>query len=170
MKYWKGSATAALLALLLCCGGATGEQEAVAAAPEIDVAAKEAIAAAGERLLDAYLARDMDRWLAGFTEDIVVMPPGERMTVGLDALREASRIMFSWHEKYEIKIDSELLEIAVAGDWAYTRDIYEARYLPPGGGDPILDPGRSLIIWRRQPDGAWLISRYMSNGPTGGRS
>ncbi|MDH3254216.1 MAG: DUF4440 domain-containing protein [Acidobacteriota bacterium] len=168
MKLWKGSAVAALMVVLLCCGEATGRQEVVDATSEVDIAAMEAIAAAGERLRDAYLARDVDRWLAGFTEDVVVMPPGARMIVGLDALREASQLQFGWLEKYGIEIDGEPLETVVVGDWAYTRDGYEVRYQPLDGGDPTLDRGRSLAIWKRQPDGSWLLSRYMFNRPTDG--
>lgn len=168
MKHWKSSALAALMILLLCCGGTTGKQEIVDAAPATDLAAAEAIAAAGERLREAYLAQDLDRWLAGFTEDVVAMPPGARMIVGLDALREASRIQFGWLENYEIEIDGTPLETIVAGDWAYTRDGYEVRYKSLDGGEPFVDRGRSLAIWSRQPDGAWLVSRYMSNRPTDG--
>ncbi len=168
MKHWKGLAVAAVAALVVCCAGAAGEEEAVKAAPAIDDAAEEAIAAANQRLLDAYLARDLERWLAGFAEDVVLMPPGVMMIVGLDALREASRIQFGELEKYEVAIEGEPAEIVVAGGWAYTRTSYEARYQPLDGGEPILDRGRSLAIWERQPDGAWLVSRYISNRPLPG--
>jgi uncharacterized protein (TIGR02246 family) len=168
MKYWKGPAVAVLATLLLSCVGAAGEQEVAKAAPENDDAAEAAVAAAGEKLVDAYVARDLERWLAGFTEDVVLMPPGVGMIVGLDALREASQVQFGLLEEYETQFDGEPLEIVVAGDWAYTRDGYELRYLPAGGGEPILDRGRSMTIWKRQSDGAWLVSRHMANRPTRG--
>lgn len=170
MKHWKGIGLVAVTAILVCCAGAAGEEEAVQAAPAIDAAAEEMIAAANERLLEAYLARDLERWLAGFAEDVVLMPPEAMMIVGLDALREASRIQFERLAEYEVEIEGEEAEIVVAGDWAYSRADFEARYQPLDGGEPIVDRGRSLAIWERQPGGEWLISRYMANRPQHGPS
>ena len=165
MKPWKTAAVVGLMAVSVCCTRTAGEEEPAHVVAAIDNAAKEALVAANERLLDAYLTRDIDGWLAGFADDVLVMPPGEGMVVGLDALREASQIMFDAMEKGETEYKGETLEIVVVGDWAYTRDGYEARHWPLDAGQPIIDRGRSLTIWKRQPDGAWLVSRHIANRP-----
>lgn len=167
MKYWQGHVVATLAVLLVACPGVAGQGEVEEAAPS-DEAAVEAIAAANERLLNAFLARDLDGWLAGLAEDVVLMPPGEFMIVGIEAVREASRAQFSWLEDYATEIEGDNLETVVAGSWAYTRSSYEARHQPLAGGEPVLDRARSLTIWERQPDGTWLVARHINNRPPHG--
>lgn len=167
MKHWQSYGTAALAVLLLACADAAGQGGVEKAAPS-DEAAVEAIAAANSRLLDAFLARDLEGWLAGFAEDIVMMPPGEFMIVGIDALREASRTQFRWLEEYATEIEGESLETVVAGSWAFTRSTYEVRHQPLAGGDPLFERARSLTIWQRQPDGTWLAARHINNRPPQG--
>ncbi len=176
MTNWKGTAVAGFAIFLACCGGAAGEREAASAPPAVDeaaeqaiaAAAEQAVAAANERLLDAYLKRDVERWLAGFSEDVIVMPPGAFMLVGRDALGEVIRTQFAWLEAYETAIEAEPLEIVVAGDWAYSRASFEVRHQPLDGREPIVERGRSLTIWQRQGDGDWLVSRHILNRPPQG--
>lgn len=164
MVPWKNLAAVAFAVLLACCGHAVGQEDLEQAAPYEDAAAA-AIAAVNQRLLEAYVARDLEGWLAGLTEDVILMPAGEFMIVGIEAVREASRAQFSWLEEYTTEIESETLETVVAGDWAFTRSSYEARYRPIAGGEPVVDRARSLTIWQRQPNGDWLAARHMNNRP-----
>ncbi len=166
MKHRSPHSAAALALLVVACAGATGDQEArEQQAPAPDPAASAAIEAAGARLLDAYLAGDLEGWLEGFSDDVVLLPAGAPMIVGTDALREASRIQFGLLESFETEIRTEPQEIEVTGDWAYVLESFEIRLTPLAGGDPVVEQRRLLTIWRRQADGLWKISRGMTNRP-----
>lgn len=52
----------------------------------------------------------------------------------------------------------ELREIRIAGDLAYTVS-HLAVTVTPAGGDPMHLAGFILSIFRKQPDGRWLLAR-----------
>jgi ketosteroid isomerase-like protein len=35
--------------------------------------------------------------------------------------------------------------------------------IPPGAKSPQKDKGKVLAVWRKQPDGSWLVSRVSWN-------
>ena len=59
------------------------------------------------------------------------------------------------------KYDLEIKEVLVAGSLAVVRDVWKftTRRTP---GEPTIETVKSFEVWRRQPDGAWRISRWIS--------
>jgi ketosteroid isomerase-like protein len=53
-----------------------------------------------------------------------------------------------------------LVEVVVSGDLAVLRDIWDMSQV--AGTDTTRQSLRSYEVWRRQPDGAWRIARWIS--------
>jgi ketosteroid isomerase-like protein len=59
--------------------------------------------------------------------------------------------------KYEL----EIKEVIVAGSLAVVRDVWKFTTRRTAG-EPTVETVKSFEVWRRQPDGAWRISRWIS--------
>ena len=59
------------------------------------------------------------------------------------------------------KYDLEIKEVLVAGSLAVVRDVWKftTKATP---GKPTVETVKSFEVWRRQPDGAWRICRWIS--------
>jgi ketosteroid isomerase-like protein len=55
------------------------------------------------------------------------------------------------------------LTIEGGGGGAHVEATWEGTFVPPGGGDPIADKGKSLAVLQKQADGSWKLSRDMWN-------
>jgi ketosteroid isomerase-like protein len=54
-------------------------------------------------------------------------------------------------------------ELQMIGDTAIEQLSYMVAIDPVGGGERIRDDGRSLTIWKREPDGVWRIAQTIWN-------
>jgi len=109
--------------------------------------------------IEAVNAGDLARLLGWMTDDVVLLNPG-RAPFGRDGFPAA----FSGaHENFLIRCVSELEELVVAGDVAYTlcRDSLTVtpRVTPRAGGEETQLAGHRITIYRKQPDGRWLLAR-----------
>ena len=136
------------LCILAACG-----QPAVEGSVDRDVAE---IRATHSALDDAARGGDYTDWSGLFTPDAVIMPPGRPAIEGERGLRD----LFDGRPE-GLEGGSELLEVEVRGDLAFVRGRYRLRGTGPDG--PIEDSGNMLEIWRRQPDGRWLLARDLWN-------
>jgi uncharacterized protein (TIGR02246 family) len=53
---------------------------------------------------------------------------------------------------------SEILELQVLGEWAFTRNHIEMT-ITPAGADPIRRSGHTLTLLRKEPEGQWRLAR-----------
>lgn len=56
------------------------------------------------------------------------------------------------------------IDYEIHGDWAAGHYRYDWRVVPVAEGDTIEDVGQGLYVYRRQPDGSWLIAYDFWNG------
>ena len=113
------------------------------------------------RVLDTFEEGDVDAFMALTTQDVVLMPPGERTLPSREAARS---LMADFFGTYAIEIESVSLdEIVVAGDWAFVRDTYVSNLTPRSGGETMRARGKNVWILRRQADGSWKVARNMWN-------
>ena len=54
---------------------------------------------------------------------------------------------------------SELEEVVVVGEVAYTRAQDSLSVRPHAGGEAMQLAGHRLTVYRKQPDGRWLLAR-----------
>jgi len=100
-------------------------------------------------------AGDLERLLALTTDDVVFVNPGQA-PFG----REGFSIAFSAaHQRARIRCRSELEEVVVVGDVAYTRSRDALSVTQRAGGRATELAGHRITIYRKQPDGRWLLAR-----------
>jgi uncharacterized protein (TIGR02246 family) len=105
--------------------------------------------------IEAVNAGDLARLLPLMADDVVFLNPGQA-PFG----REGFSIAFSAaHRQAVVRCISELEEIVVVGEVAYTRSRDALSVTPRGGGEATQLAGHRITIYRRQPDGRWLLAR-----------
>jgi len=117
-----------------------------------------------DRAFDAATAeRGMDGFLEFIAPDVTLLPPGEALQHGRDAMRDhwkdllAQKGMIRWHP-----VEGQL---AASGDLGYTIGLYEL-HATDAKGQKQDHHGKYLTVWRKDPDGVWrVVSDLGSPGP-----
>jgi uncharacterized protein (TIGR02246 family) len=104
----------------------------------------------------ATAADDLPRVLELMAEDVVFLVAGHPPMRGRDQYAAAARANAG---KVRFDGSSEIQEIRVFGDWAYTWTQLSVTTMPIAGGEPTLRKGPTLSIFRKQEDGAWVLFR-----------
>jgi uncharacterized protein (TIGR02246 family) len=105
--------------------------------------------------IDAVNAGDLARLLTLMADDVVFLNPGQTL-LG----RKEFPVGFSAaHEQYRIRCISKLEEIVIVGELAYTLCRDSLSITPHAGGKPAELAGNRITIYRKQPDGRWLLAR-----------
>jgi uncharacterized protein (TIGR02246 family) len=134
-------------------------QQPVATLTEDDIAAIRA--AAEQEVVEATLAGDWGRLAATFTEDAVRLPPDEPLHKGRAAIKQWAED--NWGPVSYTAFTMEVKDVDGCGDLAYAWGPYSATVEVPGLEEPIEDIGKFLTVFRKQADGAWLVSVAMFN-------
>jgi uncharacterized protein (TIGR02246 family) len=105
--------------------------------------------------IDAVNAGDHVRLLTLMADDVVFLSPGQA-PFG----REVFFANFSAaHQQLRILCISELEEVVVAGEVAYTRSRDTLSVTPRAGGEATQLAGHRITVYRKQPDCRWLLAR-----------
>ena len=104
----------------------------------------------------ATAAEDLPQVLAMMAEDAVFLLPGQPPMRGRDAFAAAIRPAF---DRFHIESTSNIHEIQVAGDWAWCWNQLKVTMSPKSTGAPIRRSGYTLTVFRRNPDGRWVLFR-----------
>jgi uncharacterized protein (TIGR02246 family) len=91
--------------------------------------------------------------LSLMTEDAVFMVPG-RPPFGREAFAQASNAMAG----VRLEGTSEVVELQVQGDWAFSRNHIDLVMTPPSG-KPLRRAGYTLTLYRKKADGRWRLMR-----------
>ena len=105
--------------------------------------------------IDAVNAGDLVRLLTMMADDVVFLGPGEEPS-GRDGF---SAIFPAAHQQARIRCGSELEEVVVVGEVAYTWSRDSLSVTPSAGGETTQLAGHRLAVWRKQRDGRWLLAR-----------
>jgi ketosteroid isomerase-like protein len=90
--------------------------------------------------IDAVNAGDLVRLLTLMADDVVFLNP-------------------TAHQQSRIRCISELEEIVVVGEVAYTLCRDSLSVTPRADGEATELAGHRITIYRKQPDGRWLLAR-----------
>ena len=105
--------------------------------------------------IDAVNAGDLVRLLTLMTDDVVFLNPGQA-PLGRDGF---SGVFSAAHQQYRIHCISDLDEVVIVGDVAYTMCRDSVSVTPRARGDATELAGHRITIYRKQPDGRWLLAR-----------
>lgn len=106
-------------------------------------------------------AKDVDKTASYYTDDALILPPNMPAIHGKQQGRAMWQGMFSvpgfgggW------KVTK--VEVARSGDLGYVTGAYELSETD-ASGKPMVDKGKYLEIWKKQPDGSWKCVADMFN-------
>ena len=105
--------------------------------------------------IEAVNAGDLGRLLTLMTDDVVFLNPG-RAPVGRDGFSE---VFPAAHKQARIRCISELQEVVVVGEVAYTLSRDSLSVTPRAGGAATQLAGHRITVYRKKPDGRWLLAR-----------
>ncbi|WP_428936756.1 YybH family protein [Fontivita pretiosa] len=105
--------------------------------------------------IDAVNAGDLACLLSLMADDVVFLNPGHE-PFGRDGF---SAGFGAAHQRARIHCISDLEEIVVVGQVAYTRSRDSLSVIPRAGGEAMQLAGHRLTVYRQQPDGRWLLAR-----------
>ena len=105
--------------------------------------------------IDAVTTGDLNCLLTLMTDDVVFLNPGQS-PLGRDGF---SANFSAAHQQVRLRCISELEEVVVVGPVAYARSRDSLSVTPRAGGETMRLAGDRLTVYRRQPDGRWLLAR-----------
>jgi uncharacterized protein (TIGR02246 family) len=105
--------------------------------------------------IEAVNAGDLVRLLTLIADDVVFLNPGQA-PFGRDGF---SSTFTAAHQKVRIYCTSELEEVVVVGEVAYTRSRDALSVTLRAGGEATRLAGHRMTVYRKQPDGRWLLAR-----------
>jgi len=100
-----------------------------------------------------------------YSEDAILSPPNHDPVSGRAAIQEYLATFPPYAD-----MQTSPAEVEGRGNLAYAWGGFTMTITLPGAGGPIMERGKYLEIWRKQPDGWWRISRdiFNSNLPAAG--
>ncbi len=114
-----------------------------------------AFAAGADSMAAAANSGNIDAWGTYLTSSVEQLPPNGDAVVGREAVLA---VLKSFPPMSGVRFIQD--EVDGSADIAYIKGRYEMTLNPPGA-PPIVDRGKYLEIWRKQPDGRWLLDRDM---------
>jgi ketosteroid isomerase-like protein len=114
-----------------------------------------------QRFIKAAEGADIETLVALATDDVVIMSPNDTTIYGIEEYR-------AWWEEYFQYFRFQAFHepdrhVVVNGGFATEYAVYMIAIVPATGGNRMRDDGRSLTIWKRQPDDSWKIWQMMWN-------
>ena len=104
----------------------------------------------------ATAAGDVARVLSLMAEDVVFLAPERPPMQGRRAFERSLRELLATHT---ITSKGQVREVVTSGDLAYAWTDLTVTVAARDGGQPVERRGPTLSIFRRQPDGRWLLVR-----------
>jgi len=114
-----------------------------------------AIRAVHSTWIDAVNAGDLVCLLNSMADDCLFLNPGQT-PCGRDGFSAA---FSAAHQQARINCISELEDVVVVGEVAYTLSRDSLSVTPRAGGEAMQLAGHRITIYRKQPDGRWLLAR-----------
>lgn len=135
-----------------CCGRpAASDRYAVSETESGKVRA--IIEAQNARYMAAFKEKDAAAIAALHSEDVTVMAPGRQVVRGRKATEQ---LLFEDFQAGADEICFKTLEVSVNSDTAYEVGLYTVT-VRSESKETIADGGHYVVIWKRQPDGNWLM-------------
>lgn len=103
---------------------------------------------------------DVNALLALLADGFVFKGPSQPAIADLAAMRQR---LVEFHARFDERVDYQVEEVEIAGEWAWARVSERVTVTPKGGGAPTTLSGTHLSILVRQADGSWKVFRDVSS-------
>jgi uncharacterized protein (TIGR02246 family) len=145
--------TVSLIGFFLLAGCNTAPS--VPAAPVVDIAAEQGkirdLEAAWSK--DAG-AKDLEKSIANYADDAIMLTPGAPAAKGKDAIRAAWKDMLA-DPKGKLAFSTERVDVSASGDLASSKGSYTMTMTNPKTKKPVEDKGSYVTVYKKQADGNW---------------
>ena len=99
-------------------------------------------------------AKDVEKSVANYADDAVLIMPGAPPFKGRDAIRTAWKGMLD-DPNLKINFSADRVEIGASGDLATTKGSYTLTTTNPKTKKPVEDKGSYVTVYKKQADGGW---------------
>src|SRR5712664_3883228 len=97
-------------------------------------------------------AKDVEKSVANYADDAVLIMPGAPAFKGKDAIRTAWKGMLD-DPNLKINFSADRVEISASGDLASTKGSYTLTLTNPKTKKPVDDKGSYVTVYKKQADG-----------------
>jgi ketosteroid isomerase-like protein len=150
-------AGAALTALLTSCNAPMPDTH------DADVAALKATEAAWVK--DA-ATKDVEKFVAHYTDDASVLIPETPILNGKEAIRGGLKPMLA-DPNFAISFEPARVDVAKSGELGFTQGPYSMTTTNPKTKAPYTEKGKYLTVYKKQADGGWkaVEDTFMADAP-----
>jgi ketosteroid isomerase-like protein len=134
--------------------------------PSADMRAdEEALRRLDAEWVKAAQSKQVDAWVAFYSDDAAVLPPNEAMATDKDSIRKSVSGLLGL-PGLTISWQPTKVEVARGGDLAYLYGRYEVSF-DEAPGKRTTDRGKIVEIWKKQADGNWkcIVDTWNSDLP-----
>jgi ketosteroid isomerase-like protein len=142
-------AGAAAAAILSGCS-----QQAAKADPAQKAAIADQIRAMEAGWVKEYANRDLNRAVAHYADDAMLMPAGMDRMSGPKAIR-GGLTELTKDPNFQLTFAADRVEVAASGDLAYSRGTYRMQMTDPKTKKPHVETGNYITTYKKQADGSW---------------
>ena len=92
-------------------------------------------------------------WLSFYTDDAIMMPPGEKTCTDTASRTVSIKAMFAMPEA-KMRFQATKTEVAKSADLGYSAGVYQFSYKDAAGKE-MHETGKFCETWKKQADGTW---------------
>ena len=98
-------------------------------------------------------AKSAEGWLSFYSDDAIMMPPGEAVCKDKASRETSIKKMFAL-PGVSLRFQTNKVEVAQMGDLGYAVGVYQLRMQDSDGGE-YHETGKYCETWKKQSDGNW---------------
>ena len=118
----------------------------------------EAIRNVSINIVEAWNEGDYEGFMNSIDYNAILLPQNAPNIVGIEAIKSLYSNSF---ENFTFIVNESIEEITVSGDYGYVLGNWVGSMNPVDGSDTINFNNKTLDIYKKQPDGSWLMYRVM---------
>ena len=92
-------------------------------------------------------------WLSFYTNDAIMMPPGEKSCTDIASRATSIKAMFAMPAAH-MRFQATKTEVSKSGDLGYSSGVYQFSYKDAAGKE-MHEIGKFCETWKKQADGNW---------------
>ncbi len=92
-------------------------------------------------------------WLSFYTDDAIMMPPGEAVCTDKSSREKSIKNMFAY-PGVKMRFQATKTEVSKSADLGYSTGPYQFSYLDASGKE-VKEIGKFCETWKKQADGSW---------------